>query len=159
MKLEVSNQQSLHPLNLPKIRRLTRRLLRNVSRLDPRWLDCELSLVLTDDEGITAVNKASFNKPRPTDVISFAYDPLPGAMHAHSGEVVVNVQRAFDEGPSRSGVDRELALYMAHGYHHLTGATDETPTQRARMLRREERWLRAAADYGHIEGLTTQGGG
>ena len=41
--------------------------------------------------------------------------------------------------------DRELALYLAHGCDHLTGADDATPAGRARMRRRELGWLRELA--------------
>jgi rRNA maturation RNase YbeY len=99
------------------------------------------------------LNDDYFKKARPTDVISFAYDPVPGEQR-RSGEVIVNVQRAHQEGRRREGVDEELGLYIAHGCHHLAGARDDTPRLRARMLRREKRWLRAAADFGGLAGLT-----
>ena len=41
-----------------------------------RW--SEVCIVLVDNEGITQTNREYFGKNRPTDVISFRYDPVPG---------------------------------------------------------------------------------
>jgi ssRNA-specific RNase YbeY (16S rRNA maturation enzyme) len=47
------------------------------------------------------------------------------------------------EGPQHDGADAELALYIAHGFDHLSGADDNTPARRAAMRRTEMRWLAA----------------
>ncbi|MFN2168991.1 MAG: rRNA maturation RNase YbeY [Anaerolineae bacterium] len=107
----------------------------------------EVGIVVMADEGIRRVNHSFLGHNRPTDVISFAYPPLPGA-DAWSGEVVVNVQRAVEAGrywqARRAGWSpaHELALYVAHGCHHLSGADDATPVERRRMRAKELRWLR-----------------
>ena len=88
-----------------------------------------------------------------TDVLSFDYAPLPGETDTPSAEIVVNVERARRVGPRYGGVDRELALYIAHGCNHLTGADDSTIRDRERMRRRERRWLTAARENGLLEGL------
>jgi ssRNA-specific RNase YbeY (16S rRNA maturation enzyme) len=84
-----------------------------------------------------------FGRPRPTDVISQAYRPAPGAA-AWTGDILVNVQRAAQ----MRSPDAELALYVAHGCDHLCGGRDGTPAARARMLRRERAWLRQARREG-----------
>jgi len=91
---------------------------------------------------MTAMNRACFGRPRPTDVISIPYPPLPPVERAWRGEVAVNATAAVREGRMRKGVARELALYLAHGCQHLSGAEDGTPGERRRMRRRENRWLR-----------------
>ncbi len=121
---------------------------------DMRWT--ELSLVLMDDPGIAALHERYLGDHRPTDVISFAYPPSPGAAEGHTGEVVVNVERAVREGPRHDGTERELALYIAHGCHHLTGADDHTPTLRARMRRVETQWLQEAETEGVLAGLSVK---
>ncbi|HPA78527.1 MAG TPA: rRNA maturation RNase YbeY [Kiritimatiellia bacterium] len=113
-----------------------------------------VSLTLTDDAGITAANRAYFGKDSPTDVISCAYDPLPGEAGLRAGEVIVNVQRAREEGARRDGMDLELALYIAHGCQHLAGRDDAVPAARAAMRRCENAWLRRAQRLGLIGGLT-----
>ena len=105
-----------------------------------------------DDAGITAVNRAHLGHDRPTDVISFSYDPLPGET-ARSGEVLVNLEQARREGRRRSGPSRELALYIVHGCLHLAGETDDTPAARARMRRHERAWIEKARAAGLTEDL------
>jgi rRNA maturation RNase YbeY len=80
----------------------------------------------------------------PTDVITQRYTPIPGESAGLIGELFVNVERAHQAAPRRTGwsPDHELALYLAHGCDHLTGADDTTPRERARMRRRELAWLR-----------------
>lgn len=99
--------------------------------------------MLTDDEGITRSNREFFGKDRPTDVISFRYDPIPGEEPAATGDLLVNVECAVREGAVRDGAAAELALYIAHGFDHLSGADDDTPARRAAMRRTEKRWLAA----------------
>jgi rRNA maturation RNase YbeY len=117
-----------------------------------------LDILLTDDAGIIAANRAVFGRDYVTDVISLAYPPMPGEAGA-SGELVINVELAAREGRRRAGgPDRELALYLAHGCDHLAGADDATPRQRATMRRRELGWLRAAAGAALIPGLFREPG-
>lgn len=98
--------------------------------------------MLTDDNGITPPNLEFFGKNRPTDVISFRCDPIPGEEGA-TGDLIVNAECALREGPTHDGPAAELALYIAHGFNHLSGADDNTPQKRAAMRRTEKRWLAA----------------
>ncbi len=114
-----------------------------------RW--SEVCIVLVDDALITQTNREYFAKDRPTDVISFRYDPVPGEDDAWSGDLIINVDRAVQVGPDHQGPDYELALYIAHGFDHLTGAEDDTDSRRKKMRATETRWLREAGDL--AEGL------
>ncbi|OGV47051.1 MAG: rRNA maturation RNase YbeY [Lentisphaerae bacterium GWF2_57_35] len=107
-------------------------------------------MVLTDNEGIRAYNLACFGKDRPTDVITQAYAAVPGGNDFH-GELIVNAERALEEGLQRQSIDQELALYIAHGCDHLDGASDHTPPLRSQMRRREMAWLRQARQEGLLE--------
>jgi probable rRNA maturation factor len=128
--------------------------MNKAAELEPARVWEQVSLVLMDDEGIRGVNAAYLNRDKATDVISFAYDPLPGEA-GMSGEVIVNVQRATEEGIARStGVPRELALYIMHGCLHLTGADDADADGRAFMDATQATWLDAAHDAGMLEELT-----
>jgi len=116
----------------------------------------EISLVLTDDAGMARLNAEYFGRPHSTDVISFRYDALPGEGVDCSGEVIVNVERACEEGAQRHSVDRELALYIAHGCQHLAGAEDRTTGGRRRMRRRERAWLEEAAGMQLLHNLVIE---
>ena len=101
-------------------------------------------MVLVDDDGITQTNREYFSKNRPTDVISFRYDPVPGEDDSWSGDLVINVDRAVQAGPDHKGPDYELALYTAHGFDHLSGAEDDTDAKRKKMRTTETAWLKEA---------------
>jgi rRNA maturation RNase YbeY len=144
MKTTVRNLQRKHRLNLPAIRRLTGKLaaLLEVASPDSVWE--EVTLLLTDDEGITQTNRGFFGKDCPTDVISFRSEAIPGE-EGCTGDLIVNVERAVQEGPYHGGIDEELALYIAHGFDHLSGADDNTPARRVAMRRTEMRQLKELA--------------
>jgi len=109
--------------------------------------------VLTDDAGIAPLNQQYFGKSSPTDVISILYAPMPGEDDSVRGEIHVNVLRAQVLGDDSGAASRELALYIAHGIDHLTGASDRTAAQRRQMLQRELGWLREAGKLGLLDGL------
>ncbi len=103
-----------------------------------------------DDAGITEVNEALLHHEGPTDVITVRYRAVPGEPEQGDvAELYVNVQRAAQLSRRRWPAGRELALYLAHGCDHLTGADDATLVQRIRMRLRELRWLRNAERQGH----------
>lgn len=99
---------------------------------------------MVDDDGITRTNREYFGKNRPTDVISFRYEPIPGEEDTWSGDLVINVDRAVQIGPEHDGIDYELALYLAHGFDHLSGAEDDTDYKRKKMRATETAWLKQA---------------
>ena len=148
MKTHLINRQKKSQLNLPAIRQLIKGLADCLVAADPDTIWSEVTLSLTDDEGITPPNREFFGKNRPTDVISFRYDPIPGEEPAASGDLIVNVECALREGEVREGANAELALYIAHGFDHLSGADDNTPSRRAAMRRTEKRWLKKLSDDG-----------
>lgn len=120
----------------------------------PPW--ASLTVLLVGDRLSAEVHAAVFNDPAPTDVITLAYDSAPGDPPGLSGELVVNLDRALSEGrrhPSPWSPDHELALYLAHGVDHLTGADDLSPSDRRRMRARDLRWVSAAARAGLVVGL------
>ena len=143
MKTFVQNNQSTVQINVQAVQSLTAKLSDCLAQADPQTDWGEISIVLTDDAGITQPNREFFGKNRPTDVISFRYDPIPGEENGVTGDLIVNVECALREGPAHDGADAELALYIAHGFDHLSGAEDDTPQKRAAMQRTEKRWLAA----------------
>ena len=114
------------------------------------WQD--ISVVLLDDDGITTHNQDYFQKNRPTDVITFRYDPVPGE-NDFDGDLLVNCERAVQIGDEHNGIQYEFALYIAHGFDHLSGAEDYTDEARAAMHATEHGWLKKANELGLINNL------
>ena len=121
-----------------------------------------LCVILVGDRESREAHQVVFADPAPTDVITLSYAPMPGSGETGlSGELIINAQRAVAEGRRRAGdrrcrvwdPDHELALYLAHGIDHLTGADDHDPADRRRMRARELRWLAAADRAGLLAGL------
>jgi len=143
MHIDITNTQQDFHIDEDALRQYAHWIMERVQRLrrDFKWT--ELSVILTDD-GIRTLNKEWFGKDTVTDVISFAY-PDSGCEIGDTGEIILNVRQAHEEGKLRTSPDHELALYLAHGCHHLTGAEDDTPERKRAMLRLESAWVKKAA--------------
>jgi len=131
---------------------LLNRLMEHVRILDPATHWERIDLVLLDDAAITAVNQRIFGRDGPTDVICQAYLAAPYEA-GPSAEIFVNVQQAMRERERSGSFTRELALYIAHGCHHLSGAEDDTPAKRADMIEQELSWVGACEREGLLDGI------
>ncbi|MCB0324426.1 MAG: rRNA maturation RNase YbeY [Bdellovibrionales bacterium] len=122
--------------------------------------DTEVSILLTDDAEIAVLNEQYRGKPKPTDVLSFAFrdevaledaPELAAALAqgllrpdtAPLGDVVISLetaQRQADEfGVSLS---EEVLRLLIHGTLHLLGYDHEGVTKaEAERMRRKERAL------------------
>ena len=92
---------------------------------------CELSVLLTDDEGIHIINKEYRNVDRPTDVLSFPLgDTDPETGRYLLGDMVLNVSRAQAQGEEYGhGAEHEISYLTVHSVLHLLGYdhVDEGP--------------------------------
>ena len=73
----------------------------------------EMSILLTDNEGIRYFHSKFLKSDNTTDVISFRHEPIPGEENKVTGDLVVNVERAYQEGLYRNDPDFEIAFYIA----------------------------------------------
>lgn len=114
-----------------------RRHLRRARPLVGGTLD-ELSVVLVGDRTMAGLHQRFMDIATPTDVLSFAMD-TDSRGRATSGEVVLCVPEARRRaGRAQADVVRELLLYALHGWLHLCGLDDRTPTGYRSMHRRED---------------------
>lgn len=92
--------------------------------------DGELSVAFLTDTAIARIHGDFMGDPAPTDVITFQGDPLSRTM----GEICVSADTAHGVA-TRRGVEfsRELALYVVHGWLHLSGCDDKTAARRREM--------------------------
>src|SRR5512136_1204351 len=73
----------------------------------------EVSVTLTDDAALRALNRDWRGLDRATDVLSFGYDEGEGPV---SGDVVVSLERVREQARRfRTGPGRELARVVVHG--------------------------------------------
>ena len=103
-----------------------------------------VAVVLQNDEFSAEVHLAINGAEGATDVVTQRYDAMPGERPGVYGELYVNCDQALRAAPQRRGwsAAKELLLYVAHGMDHLSGADDLSPSDYARMRRRELSWLR-----------------
>jgi probable rRNA maturation factor len=95
----------------------------------------QIELIITDNNGITTLNKEHREKSKPTDVLSFPMgDTLP---HTPLGVIVISkdyvIKNAKAYGHSNQ---EELTLLFIHGLLHLLGFDHET--DEGQMRHKEE---------------------
>jgi len=110
--------------------------------------DAELSVVLTGDRTIQALNRKHRGKDQPTDVLAFPMDETwSGAPVRLLGDVVISLQtagrQAEDAGHS---LVEETAHLLAHGILHLVGYDHSNRAESVAMRAMTKR-LVASAGY------------
>lgn len=141
-RLRIRNRQRRFRLDRAALLRLGQALMACATRAAPQRAWREIDILIVDDAGIAPINAAAMGHDGPTDVLTLAYEAIPGEPPGATAELVVNAERAWQQGGGRrAGADRELALYLAHACDHLCGHDDQTPFDRRSMRRREWRWL------------------
>lgn len=93
-KIMVSREK--RGLGYPDARRLILRAINAALRAEGVGEECEISVLLTDNEGIHALNREYRNVDRPTDVLSFPANELtPGEFDAQACEEDPETGRIF----------------------------------------------------------------
>lgn len=115
---------------------------------------CEINVLVTNDRGIQAINKASRDIDKPTDVLSFPmFSFTPGQLPEDwedyldpetgmcpLGDMAISLERAIAQAKEYGhSVRREVGYLTIHSVLHLLGYDhlDEGP-QKAAMRAREE---------------------
>lgn len=93
----------------------------------------DLSLVLTDDAQVQALNRDYLGIDAPTDVLSFpAGDTDPDSDTLYLGDVIISYPRAVAQAVDHTVAD-ELRLLVVHGVLHLLGYDHAEPDEKAKM--------------------------
>jgi probable rRNA maturation factor len=146
LKLLVRYGVKNKPVSQAWLRRLSSLVLRKVKGAAFERKS-ELSLVLTGDGEVKALNKVFRKKDQTTDVLSF---PLlegkrlsPGRVGALPlGDVVISLPQTRRQASSRGKeFNEELALLLTHGILHLLGYDHVTKAQEKRMFGLQNRLL------------------
>ncbi len=101
---------------------------------------CELSVLITDDEGIREINRQFRNLDSATDVLSFPMgDRDPGTGRLLLGDMVLNRQRAEEQGTAFGhGPDHEISYLTVHSVLHMLGYDHMDDEEKRRMREREK---------------------
>ncbi|MBR9834204.1 MAG: rRNA maturation RNase YbeY [Alphaproteobacteria bacterium] len=103
----------------------------------------EVSVLLTADNEIQALNRDWRGKDKPTDVLSFEADPMD---RPFLGDIAVSIGVARRDAASRDlALDQHLSHLLIHGYLHLIGHDHIEDTDAMKM---ESLEVRALASLG-----------
>lgn len=105
----------------------------------------EVSLLLTDDEGIRELNNLYLQRDRPTNVISFPMNEGPLL-----GDIVISVETAArDAEEGDLPLLDEIAFLFIHGLLHLVGYDHEKGdiSEAAGMKEKERELFRTILGY------------
>ena len=130
---------------------LIRKVIRTALAAEGMTLPCEVDVLLTDDEGIHAVNLDMRGVDRATDVLSFPeFDLIPGEHPEEEdadpgtgliplGDMVISLEhvaaQAQEYGHSRQ---REMAYLVTHSVLHLLGYDHLDEGEQKRQMRARE---------------------
>jgi probable rRNA maturation factor len=136
----------------PQAARLVRRTI--AAAAPARARAAELSVILTSNRAIGALNRRWRGQDKPTNVLSFPTPklaPKQGTKRAkrtaraaprHLGDIVIAYETAAAEARAeRKPFDHHLAHLALHGFLHLLGYDHESHSEAEAMERRERRIL------------------
>jgi len=121
-------------------------------------VDVEINVMVTDNQGIQAINAASRGIDKPTDVLSFPmFSMAPGELpedwseyidpdtgRVPLGDMCISLERALEQAEEYGhGIKREIGYLTVHSVLHLLGYDhlDEGPMKR--QMRRQEETIMA----------------
>ena len=118
MAVEVLNRQRNLPVDARTLVHIAEATLAALGRDD-----AELTVTLSNDRRLRALNRAYRGMNKPTDVLSFPYDEEAGPI----GDVVISVERAARQAAEQGhSLQRELEVLTLHGTLHVCGYDHET---------------------------------
>jgi probable rRNA maturation factor len=140
MSIVIDNRQKKMKLDLRRIRRSLKRLMKEL-----RCEDGDLSLLLVDDDQIREINRTYLKRDRSTNVISFAMTEGEfGAVNPRLlGDIVLSVETAArDAATGCLDLMDEVEFLLIHGLLHLLGYEHENAAAaESRKMKTREREL------------------
>lgn len=105
--------------------------------------DRALSLKITGDDEIRALNRNYLGKDTPTDVLSFPIPfDHPESGVSYLGDIVISLPTASRQAESAGhAVEDEIQLLLVHGILHLLGYDHATLEEKAKMWTQQDKIL------------------
>jgi len=150
MSISIQNRQKLLSVDLGRVRRSLKRLLKELG-----FKDSEVSLLLVDDDQIREINKSYLQRDRPTNVISFAMtEGAFGDVHPEIlGDIILSVETAARDAVAYD-IDfmDEVEFLLIHGLLHLVGYNHENVESReVEKMKKMERELFFLRRHYHLD--------
>ena len=107
--------------------------------------DCEISITLTDNKGIHAINKQFRNIDAPTDVLSFPLveyeetEEPPVDEENMLGDIIISLERAEEQANEFGhSFEREVSFLTVHSMLHLLGYDHVNSEEEDKEMRRRQ---------------------
>lgn len=153
-KMKINMTFDVFTLRQPWVSAIIQKCVEAVLEGEGVNVPCEINVFITNDKGIRAINSASRNIDKPTDVLSFPMFHLtPGELPADwteyldpetdmcpLGDMAISLERAIAQAKEFGhSTRREIGYLTIHSMLHLLGYDhlDEGP-MKAQMRSREE---------------------
>lgn len=138
----------------PLITRVITQCIEATLKAEKVPVPCEINVLVTNDQGIQAINKAGRDIDRPTDVLSFPMFEFnagvlpedwneyidPGTGMCPLGDMAISLERAIAQAEEFGhSVRREVGYLTIHSMLHLLGYDHmDEGIEKAQMRAREE---------------------
>ncbi len=131
--MAVESLQKKIPINLPRIGRIARTILKREG-----VREATLSIAFVSSLKIRSLNRQYLRRDYVTDVLAFDLREDKKSQGV-SGDIAICVDMALRNAKTyRTSLDRELVLYVAHGILHLLGFDDHSPRDVRAMRKKEQ---------------------
>jgi probable rRNA maturation factor len=156
-KIYINNNQESSPIDEMEMEKLVE-LVFDEAELDRVG---EISITLTSDEEIAALNAQYRGMDSPTDVLAFAMDEGMDMPHPDDpgycpliGDVIISVPTAVRQADeAEHPLQRELTILLIHGILHLFGYDHDNIYQQS-FMKEEEKLILEAVEARRIKSLT-----
>ena len=154
MKMSFLNQQDNCKVT-KELKELVRKAAKAVLKYMDFGHDAEISVMLTDNDGIRSLNAMHRNIDRATDVLSFPmfeYDENGEIIEDYAefnergelclGDIVISLERAAEQAEEYGhSFEREVGFLTVHSMLHLLGYDHMTPEDEEEMFGYQEEIL------------------
>jgi len=143
-RIYITNEQNAVEVTM-KLRGLIRRAVNAALKYEKFENEAEVSVTVTDNEGIRELNSRYRNIDRPTDVLSFPiFDEAEEDEASILGDIVISAEKAVSQAEEYGhSLEREIAFLCVHSVLHLLGYDHETSEEDEReMFAKQEDILR-----------------
>jgi len=156
MKHQITVHSEVPHINTPKLTAHIKRCISGALEAEGVHVPCEISVLLTDNEGIREINREYRQIDRETDVLSFpmfTFEPEafpedvtelfdPGSSILPLGDMAISVEKvraqAQEFGHSE---EREFGYLTVHSILHLLGYDHVDEGDMKRQMRRREEMI------------------
>lgn len=117
----------------PKMEELIQKIVLHVVQVEGAENAEEVSILITDNNEIQALNAEYREKDQPTDVLSFPMD------EECLGDIAISMDKVLEQAQEYGhSIERELAFLVVHGMLHLLGYDHIEEEDRVQMRSRED---------------------